>query len=61
MPEAGNRKCPLLAGRLCRRRYYLGVDVGTFIERHDYSLFLVGSAVGGEAFVVLAGFAAHSG
>lgn len=37
------------------------MDIGVFIEQHGYLALLAGSAIEGETFVVLAGFAAHRG
>jgi membrane protein DedA with SNARE-associated domain len=37
------------------------MDVGALVAQHGYLALLVGSAVEGETFVVLAGFAAHRG
>jgi membrane protein DedA with SNARE-associated domain len=37
------------------------MDIGALIEQHGYVALVVGSAIEGETFVVLAGFAAHRG
>jgi len=37
------------------------MDIGTIVQQHGYLALLVGSAIEGETFVVLAGFAAHRG
>jgi len=47
------------APRHRRSQYYRSMDIGIFIEQHDYLDLAAGSAIGGETFVVLAGFAGH--
>jgi membrane protein DedA with SNARE-associated domain len=37
------------------------MDIGALVEQHGYLALVVGSAIEGETFVVLGGFAAHRG
>jgi membrane protein DedA with SNARE-associated domain len=37
------------------------MDIGALVEEHGYLALVAGSAIEGETFVVLAGFAAHRG
>lgn len=39
----------------------MNMDVAGFIQQHGYLALVLGSAIEGETFVILAGFAAHRG